>query len=390
LQKVVHLSLRGIAYSIEEAGYEPLRRYLEAAATNLAADPDRDEIVGDLEQAIGEKFARHLGPHKSVVSAAEVAQVLSEMGPVGAAEPATQGAADAQAGPPPAADGASSAGPSAAPAAAPPRRLYRVLEGGVLGGLCAGMGAYLGVDANVLRVGFVVLALLTHGAFALVYLILLFVVPAAGTAEERAAARGLPFSAQALVDQAKRQYARIEREVRSEWANGLKEDARWERRARRRAWREARREWREAWWGAGPGGGTAPPASYARQVAAGVAIPVLALLSAGLTVAFVVVSAMLITTGQIMGWTPGLPLWAGLLALLMVVGAVGQPFHHARRALQRDARGGGLLAAWDGLLWLGFLALFAWLAWASFPEVRDLLHDLPGAAARLKASLHGS
>ena len=61
MQKVVHASLHGNAFTIEEAGYEALRAYLDRAAAQLAADPDRDEILGDLEQAIADKCARHLG-----------------------------------------------------------------------------------------------------------------------------------------------------------------------------------------------------------------------------------------------------------------------------------------------------------------------------------------
>src|SRR5512137_743287 len=235
MQKVVHASLHGNAYAIEEQGYEALRAYLDRAAAQLSADPDRDEILGDLEQAIGDKCARHLGPHKAVVTAVEMEQVLAEMGPVGT--PAEVGP-DA---PPP---------PGGAPAVAPERRLYRVLEGGKLAGLCNGLGAYFGVDANVVRAIFVVLALLTHGAWLLVYLVLAFVVPVAGTPEERAAARGLPFSAQELIDEAKRHYATLEKELQGPWASWK---ARWgpgwraRRREARHAAREAKRAWQASW-----------------------------------------------------------------------------------------------------------------------------------------------
>jgi len=257
MQKVVHASLHGHAYAIEEQGYEALRAYLERAAASLAGDPDRDEIVADLEQAIGEKCARHLGPHKTVVTTAELLRVLEEMGPVGA--PGAVGPEPASPPPPGPAAGAAAQATgtgtgtgtatgtgtgTAAAGDAPPRRLYRILEGAFLGGLCNGLGAYLGVDANVVRAVFVALTLVTHGAWALVYLVLLFVIPAAGTSEERAAARGLPFSAQALVDEAKKRASRLGDELQGPW---------------RVAVSEVKRGWAEAWRRDGHGGWSPPP-----------------------------------------------------------------------------------------------------------------------------------
>lgn len=378
MQKVVHVSLHGNAFTLEEEGHAALQAYLDEAAQRLAADPDREEILGDLEQAIAEKCARCIGPGKDVVTAAEVARVIAAMGPV-SAPPQGDGTAPAP----------GDAAPPATPSEPPPRRLYRILEEGVLGGLCAGIGAYLRVDANVVRAGFVILTLVTHGAWLLVYLVLLFVIPAAGTAEERAAARGLPFSAQELIDQAKRQVARLERGLRGPWAKARsewrRERAEWrrERRERRQEWRE----WRDAW-RPPPAAGAPAPATYGEQVAAGIVLPFLAMFSAALTVGWAVASARLVGSGDLWGWNPGLPLWAALLLLLVAVAIVGGPVRHARHALHRDAWGrGALLAAWDGLLWLGFVAVFAWLAWRLSPELRTLVHDLPGAAARIRASL---
>jgi phage shock protein PspC (stress-responsive transcriptional regulator) len=416
VQQVIHASLHGNAFAFETAGYEGLRAYLDRAAAQLSADPDRDEILADLEQAIADKCARQLAPHKSVVTTAEMARVLEEMGPVGA---------PAEVGP--------DAPPPAKPApSGPVRRLYRVLEGGKLAGLCNGLGAFFGIDANVVRVIFVVLTLITHGAWLLVYLVLMFVVPAAGTPEERAAARGLPFSAQQLIDEAKRHYATLEQELQGPWAwwrsqlRGTWQAQRQERQARRQDWRASRREARrvasearhaaQAGWSAPgapppqaptPAGAPAPPpappavqapwtsfspAHYAQQVAASLVVSVMAFLSAAITVGLVVVSAQLLVTGRVLGWTPGLPLWASLLIAVLVAMVFGRPFSQARsalhRALHRASHPGGVawLAAWDGILWVGFVVLFGWLAWHQSPEVRALVQDLPGAWEKVRAS----
>lgn len=59
-------------------------------------------------------------------------------------------------------------------------RLYRSTSQRMLGGVAAGLANYFGIDANVVRLVFLVLALFTGGGFALVYLALWLLLP--GTA----------------------------------------------------------------------------------------------------------------------------------------------------------------------------------------------------------------
>ena len=82
MQKVVSINLNGNAYQLEEPGYEALRVYLERAESRLQTNPDRLEIMADLEQAVAEKCGRYLGPNKAVVTAAEIETIIREMGPV--------------------------------------------------------------------------------------------------------------------------------------------------------------------------------------------------------------------------------------------------------------------------------------------------------------------
>ena len=67
MNKVITINLGGNSYQLEEAGYDALRAYLETAAARLKDNPDRDEIVLDIERAIAEKFRTLLAGHKNVV-----------------------------------------------------------------------------------------------------------------------------------------------------------------------------------------------------------------------------------------------------------------------------------------------------------------------------------
>ena len=61
------------------------------------------------------------------------------------------------------------------------RRLYRSQRDRVLGGVCGGLGEYLGLDPTIIRLIFILLALLGgHGI--LLYLILWLVIPPAPVA----------------------------------------------------------------------------------------------------------------------------------------------------------------------------------------------------------------
>jgi phage shock protein PspC (stress-responsive transcriptional regulator) len=261
MQKVITINLNGNAYQFDEDAYEALVAYLEAAASHLKDNPDLLEIMADLEQAIAEKCRRYLSAHKTVVSAAELKQILDEMGPVAEPSADTAGTGTGAKGTG-GADGQAAGGTGAAH---PPRRLYQIHEGAMLSGVCVGLAAYLGVDVTIIRIIFIVLAIVTKGVWILAYVIMMFVIPYADTSEERAAAYGRPFSAKELVDQAKRHYA--------DFADRHASRRRW-----RQEWRRQQREWRARfrdavhapaqWW---TDYADHPP--YAAQILAGVLVP---------------------------------------------------------------------------------------------------------------------
>ena len=91
MRKVTTINLNNNAYQIDEDGYDALHAYLENAARALSNNPDREEILADLEQAIADKCRLTLGAHKTVVSGAEITRILQEMGPVAGDEGSTAG-----------------------------------------------------------------------------------------------------------------------------------------------------------------------------------------------------------------------------------------------------------------------------------------------------------
>lgn len=363
MNTVIIVNLNGNAFHVEEPGYVALKSYLERAQAQLKDNPDKDEITKDLEQAIADKCTQFLAGHKNVVTASEMQEILKQMGPV-------QGDASADAQP----SDASQPPPNAAAGdASTTKRLYQIRDGAMISGVCKGIAAYFNIDVTIVRLIFVLLAIVTTGAWVLVYIAMMFVIPFANTEEERAAAAGQPFNAQEVIERAKRNYSEFKSS--REW---------------RRHWRQQRREWRRHWhenaywWGHNMQRHAQEWASrtgYAGRVFAGVTIPVLAILSAVLFMAWLVALVSLATTGAIFGWTVvgSIPLWVAIVLLIIVYNVVASPLRHARRTAYFATGGFNYpwFAAWDGVLWIGFLVLVGWLSYRYVPGFHDFMQHLP-------------
>lgn len=207
MKRVTTVNLSGNAYQLDEDAYQVLEAYFAQAETRLANDPDRSEILGDLERSVADKCLRYLGEHKNVVTRAEAQQIVEELGPVEARAGewnGQQAAPDAQRE---SADaGAGHAEDAAAARGQPPRRLVQIREGAMISGVCNGLAAYFNIDVTIMRVIFIVLAILSSGIWALVYVMLMFLIPY-DTDIERMNERGLHAQVFRFVTQTKRKFA---------------------------------------------------------------------------------------------------------------------------------------------------------------------------------------
>jgi phage shock protein PspC (stress-responsive transcriptional regulator) len=196
MRKVTTGSLNGNAYQFEEEAFTAVQAYLQKAAATFATNPDRAEILADLERAIADKCDTFLGRHKTVISVEEARQVLGEMGPVGDSftQPDDTAAYSASAEP------ASTQLVYVAPRR---RRLFRLPNEGMIGGVCAGVAAYINIDVVWVRLAYVLLVFCT-GLWFLVWLVQLCITPKALTPEDIAAAHGDPITAREVVDRARR------------------------------------------------------------------------------------------------------------------------------------------------------------------------------------------
>jgi phage shock protein PspC (stress-responsive transcriptional regulator) len=357
MQKVVSISLNGNSYQLEEPGYEQLRSYLQRAEARLDGSPDRAEVMNDLEQAIGEKCRGVLGPHKSVVSSAEVDQIIAEMGPVEAAEEKPAGGA-----------GAPGATAAAGDVPLPPRkRLFKIREGAMWGGVCNGLAAYFGIDVTWVRIAAVVLTLIT-GIAVLVYLGMLIIIPYADTAEDRAAAFGVPFNTEDILGRAKKNFDESNRTWHREWR---RQQRRWNREFKHMN-EQLRTSTQNMTSNFGP---------TARGAGLAVFLPVAAIVGAVLFVLWILSMISLLTQHSILGWSLpfGMPLWVGIVGLVLVYVVVSAPFKMVRDA----GTGGRTHAGWRALHNVVFICAVVFMFWAAYtfiPGVSALFDNLLWAA----------
>jgi phage shock protein PspC (stress-responsive transcriptional regulator) len=375
MRTVNSISLNGNAWQIETEGYEALAAYLKSAEARLSGDPDRNEILADLEQAIADKLARYVSAHKNVVSAEEIALALKEMGPV------ETGAAEAHAANPEPPAGAAAPGSStgaARPAVGESRHLFRIREGAMFGGVCNGLAAYFAVDVTLVRVLFVLFSVFTGGVGLAVYVVMLIVVPIAITAEQIAAAHGKPFSAEELIGRPLGAGAAFDatRHWREQW------------REQRRMWRDQRKQWRRqrrVW--SGPAAAPPPPpppygwhaAPYPGQygpVPYGLG-PVSGLLHFVLVIAFLVALVGAAHGRPLLGWdwTAAVPHWVGIVAVCIIYATLVNQLRLARYYGHVAAYhpGHAMLALVGSAVWLLILFSMGWYVVHHWPEVQDFL-----------------
>ncbi len=161
MQKLTQVTLSGhaAAFPLDEDAVAALQLYLDRAQVRLAGNPDRDEVLRDLEQSIGEKLAVQMAGGGQVIQRATLVGVLDQIGvvePIGAAE-----------APPPPPDGR--------------RRLCRIQEGQQIAGVCQGLATYTSIRVDWVRTTFVLLSLVTAGVPALIYMALAVALPVVRT-----------------------------------------------------------------------------------------------------------------------------------------------------------------------------------------------------------------
>ncbi len=350
MQRVVSINLNGNAYQVEENGYNALFAYLDSFEASLKDSPDRAQKLADLERSVAEKCQTYLSAGKTVITSAEIDRILSELEPAPSPPAGAPGSTDA---------------PKTAPSDSRQsghRRLYQVREGAMISGVCVGLSEFLHLDVTLIRILFVVFALVTSGWGILAYGVLMFVVPRVDTraeASDASTSGSVPPHRWPWDDGWPWDYRHEERPAARDQRQELR-DRRQEQRAQRREWREQRRMARAA-----------HPGS-----AFGTIMMIVCLMFAFFWLSFW-------TRGHFFfGWPFfwGFPHWIGIIFFLLMLRLIFMPFRVARwygygPYAPYPHPGYAWAAMWNGLTWFLVMIFAVWLAFHYIPEVHDLIRD---------------
>ena len=93
-----HCRLNRSTLQFDEAAYARLEQYLAESASLLEGDPDPQEILNDLEQAVADQCTRRMAAGQTIVTLAQLAPALAEIGAVQVPGSGTQPAVAARRG----------------------------------------------------------------------------------------------------------------------------------------------------------------------------------------------------------------------------------------------------------------------------------------------------
>ncbi|MES2223586.1 MAG: PspC domain-containing protein [Patescibacteria group bacterium] len=219
MNKVITINLAGRSYSVEETGYNALKIYLDNAAIKLETDPDKEEILKDFNLAIAEKCDTYLSSTKNVVLSSEIETIIKEMGAVDTTTNTTPSDKKLE----------DENGPKRH------KKFYRLPDEGIIFGVCSGLAAYLEMDVTLVRIIFIALTVLTHGAWVAVYFVIWMLVPKADTPEEKAEAWGaIRTTAQDLLHRARTGFEHFKNtDEAKKWKRQLRNERKqWQKRER--------------------------------------------------------------------------------------------------------------------------------------------------------------
>jgi hypothetical protein len=187
---------------------------------------------------------------------------------------------------------------------------------------------------------------------------MMIVVPRANTSEQKAAASGAPYTAQDYVARAREEYAKLS--DRSEWKQRRRE---WKNKRRQERW-ERKHEYYEA---------KHPPFFP----------PFLGLITAAMSVAWIVGLVQLIKHGAVFGLAipSTLPIWVAILIWMCVYSFVMWPIKAARWHAYYSSGDNGKYyyhhhnGFFESIAWLAFVAVMFWVLWQYVPSTHPYFNQ---------------
>ena len=182
MKKTIDISLGGILFHVEEDAYYKLKKYLQSVRKSLGNTPDAEEVMNEIEARIAELLLEKQAHPQQVINIRNIDEIIAVMGQPEDYEEESE--------------------PVQSPTHTRVKKsLFRDLDNSVIGGVAAGLAHYIGLDVTLMRLLFVILFFVTHGSFALIYILLWMVIPKAKTASDKLKMKGESINVDNIAEQ---------------------------------------------------------------------------------------------------------------------------------------------------------------------------------------------
>jgi len=191
----VSINIGGYSFNIDEDAYTELKRYLKNLELHFAEEESSSEILSDIESRMAELFRGKLTAYKQVITIDDVNKVISVLGtPEDISDNEKRSAGEKFSSP-------------------GYNRMYRDPDRRIIGGVCSGMGAYWNTEPWIVRVIFLVLAMM-GGLGILIYLILYIVLPEAKTTAQKIEMKGDPVNIHNIRESVKKEFDTVTKKMK--------------------------------------------------------------------------------------------------------------------------------------------------------------------------------
>ena len=204
MNKTVNINLGGLFFHIDENAYQKLKHYLDAINNSLNDDPqEKEEIIKDIEQRIGELLSEKTNTNRQVVSENNIDEIITVMGqPEDYAyddELFNEGTAKEN---------------KKKKKTKRNKKMYRDGKDKILGGVSSGLGHYFGIDVAWIRI-ILVATMFLGGSSVLVYIILWIILPEANSTADQLEMKGEPVNIDNIEKKIREEYSKIEDKVKN-------------------------------------------------------------------------------------------------------------------------------------------------------------------------------
>ena len=179
MKEITRIHLAKMPFSVEVDAKKSLDKYLSSIQKNMNAE---SEAMREIEARMVELLEERGVTGERVVTAEDVDALKQQLGDPTSFIDEDKVADDEQ-------------GPTVPMRE---RKLFRDTNNQIIGGVCSGLAAYVNIDTVWVRLGFIVLTIVSFGAMILLYIAMWLITPPARTAAERVQMKGVPVTLEAI------------------------------------------------------------------------------------------------------------------------------------------------------------------------------------------------